>query len=455
MANERNEKTSTHDCATSAQPDSPMPARLSAAFRTVDCEDLRVVFARSATLARAYYRSSAAGDQLLGLGVAASARAGEQDSIAARFGALRDALSASDALAHHDKIRLLGWSAFDPEYTRDPASSWSGYARREIYLPEILLRRKDGKTSALIIGEADQLDAIWHRWKTLIAAATRDHRSGRLGFTTTQFAEHHWLDRDTFCHGVERVTKDRVAPKVVLARRVRLNMAEAIDLRAALEILSESYPTCTRFAISSPENEQYPVFFGATPERLAQVKDGEVHTMALAGTAKANEGDALLNKPKELEEHQFVVDMILDSLAPYCSELTSDPTPKLKRLTNVSHLLSDISGRLKPGVGLAEVVDALHSTPAVCGTPRTLARELIAQFEDFDRGLYAGTFAWMDLEGNGEFDVALRCALAGDTQALLFAGAGITRDSDIDLEWTETRAKFEPLLRALAAMVLG
>lgn len=446
-----------HDTEVTAQPGAP--ARLSTATRALDAIDLRPVFARSATLARSYFRSGPEDDQLLGLGVALRGsdllERAQDPTISAQFRALHDALHTCDDLLHPDQIRLLGWSAFDPDYPGSPDSEWAGFARRELYLPEILLQRVQGKTSALIIGEPDNLDAIWQRWNALISSATRDQQSGRLGVFASQYAEPHWLDRDTFCHGVERVTKDRVAPKVVLARRVKLGMSESIDLRGALNILAESYPTCTRFAISSPENPVYPVFFGATPERLARVQQGTLHTMALAGTSRAAQSDALLKSAKDRDEHQFVLDMIVESLAPFCSTLDADPTPQLKRLTNVSHLLSNVSGTLKPGVGMAEVVQVLHPTPAVCGTPRDLARTLIAQFEGFDRGLYAGTFGWMDLQGNGEFDVALRCALAGDTQALLFAGAGITCDSEIELEWAETRAKFEPLLSALTATVLG
>ena len=446
-----------HDPSTPG--DSADYARLSTAFRAVDCSDLRPLFARAATLARSYFRSGPDGVQLLGLGVAHRASDFPQTSpdapLSVQFNAFRAALKICNDPIHQAQIRLLGWSAFDPEYPQTADTEWAGYARRELYLPEILLQCIEGKTTALIIGEVDKLDAIWQRWNALISAATRDQQSGRLGVFASQYAEPLWLDRVPFCHGVERVIKDQVAPKVVLARRVKLHMSESIDLRGALNILAETYPTCTRFAISAPENETYPVFFGATPERLAQVKDGELHTMALAGTTRATEGDALLKSQKDLDEHQFVLDMIVDSLAPYCSKINADPTPQLKRLANVTHLLSEVCGTLKPDVGMAQVVDALHPTPAVCGTPRDLARELIAEYEGFDRGLYAGTFGWMDLFGNGEFDVALRCALAGDTQALLFAGAGITRDSEIELEWAETRAKFEPLLSALTATVLG
>lgn len=471
MPQDRNDMTSTSDAApqdTGEPATTHVPgATKTNAFKTfalksVECPDFRAVFARSANLARSYYRCTGDGDEFLGLGIAwrGSDVETSDDSISTQFRALRDSLVASETSATddgvlRDNIRLLGWSAFDPDYASDPDSNWSQFSRRELYVPQVLLHRQDGETTAFVVGETEEFEAIWKRWETLISATNRDLQSGRLGTSSSQSARHLWLDRDTFCRGVERVTKDKVAPKVVLARRVILNTEDSIDIRGALSILQETYPTCTRFAISSPQNRDYPIFIGATPERLAQVEDGVVHTMALAGTTEATQGDTLLKSSKDRDEHQFVVDMILNSLKPCCSELNSDATPAIKRLANVSHLLSEISGTLRPDIGLADVVDALHPTPAVCGTPRELARDLIAEFEGFDRGLYAGAFGWMDLQGDGEFDVALRCALTSDTKAMLFAGAGITRDSEIELEWAETHAKFEPLLHALTATVFG
>ncbi len=248
---------------------------------------------------------------------------------------------------------------------------------------------------------------------------------------------------------MRQVTDERAAPKVVFARRALVQSATPFELDHLLDKLGAAYPSCSLFAISPSQDRRFPAFVGATPERLARVRDGAVETMALAGTAEPEHDHALLDSAKDLDEHRFVIDMIADALERLCTTVAVDPEPRLHRLANVSHLLTRISGALCDGVGLAQVVDALHPTPAVCGTPRDTARQLIRRFEGFDRGLYAGAFGWMDASGNGEFDVALRCGLVDERSALLFAGAGITRDSDVERELVETRDKFEPMLRAL------
>ena len=180
--------------------------------------------------------------------------------------------------------------------------------------------------------------------------------------------------------------------------------------------------------------------------------------MALAGTTRHAAGATttrqgaeqdLLGSSKDLAEHGYVVAMILEQLAPLCASLEVAREPGLRRLANVSHLETPIKGRLLQEVGLLDAVDALHPTPAVCGVPRKEAREMIRELEGYDRGLYAGTLGWLDGRGNGVFDVARRCGLIEGSRALLYAGAGITTESDVDVEWAETARKFDALRGAI------
>jgi isochorismate synthase EntC len=119
----------------------------------------------------------------------------------------------------------------------------------------------------------------------------------------------------------------------------------------------------------------------------------------------------------------------------------------------VVHLETPISATLPDGVGVVDLVDALHPTPAVCGTPTEAARGMIRQLEPFDRGLYAGAVGWTNLAGEGDVTVALRCGLLRDRWAHLFAGGGITADSEVDEEVAETESKFMPVLEALREAV--
>jgi len=95
------------------------------------------------------------------------------------------------------------------------------------------------------------------------------------------------------------------------------------------------------------------------------------------------------------------------------------------------------------------VVEALHPTPALGGTPRDVAVALIRELESQPRGWYGSPVGWIDAEGNGLFAVAIRSAVSAGNLARLYAGAGIVADSQAESEWQETALKFRPLLDAL------
>src|SRR5690606_9529252 len=137
----------------------------------------------------------------------------------------------------------------------------------------------------------------------------------------------------------------------------------------------------------------------------------------LAGTA-ARGGDvaddeaaasSLLASPKDVAEHEFAVTSVLDALRPHCRDVRAREMYTL-RLPNLWHLASDVAGTLDDGADALALLDGLHPTAAVAGTPTSDAVELIASLEPFDRGRYAGPVGWVDGSGNGTWAIALRCA---------------------------------------------
>ncbi len=240
-----------------------------------------------------------------------------------------------------------------------------------------------------------------------------------------------------------------------MARAVRLEAPQPFDAANALRRLSESYRDCFVFAVGSGER----CFLGATPERLARVRDGLVCTMSMAGTirrgATAYEddalGDYLLGSVKENIEHASVVRAIVEALGELCDDLDVGRSPSLIKLGNLQHLYTPVSGRLSGDHTLLDVIERLHPTPAVGGRPLDLALQLIREREGFDRGWYAGPVGWIDQNGDGDFAVALRSALLRGSQATLFAGCGIVADSNPEREYAETCLKLKPMLSALNA----
>lgn len=243
--------------------------------------------------------------------------------------------------------------------------------------------------------------------------------------------------------------------KIVLARDEVITTEDEIDVRTLLGRLNAEFPSTWSFNVAG--------LVGATPELLIGVEDGAVHSRVLAGTYRVQEDPqqelaqarAHLGGRKDSVEHSYAIDSLASTLGPVTEELRVDPEPHLLQLANVIHLASDAHGRLRTRsdgtrVSPFEVARAVHPTAAVGGTPRDRAMDLISQFEEMDRGRYAGPVGWVDGYGNGQFGIALRCGQLEDRNRIrLFAGAGIMPDSDPESELRETDAKFAPMRRAL------
>ncbi len=239
--------------------------------------------------------------------------------------------------------------------------------------------------------------------------------------------------------------------KVVLARDLVATADEDIDVRWPLRVLADRYRMCWTFHVDR--------LFGATPELLVRRERGLVTSRVLAGTIRRtgdDERDAglagqLARSSKDLEEHEYAVRSVADSLAPYCSSTNVPEVPFVLHLPNVMHLATDVTGVVhdSDGASVLELAAALHPSAAVGGTPTKVAVELIAEIEGMDRGRYAGPVGWIDAAGDGEFGIALRSGAVEGHQVRLFAGCGIVADSDPEAELAEAQAKFLPVRDAL------
>ncbi|MEV1021893.1 isochorismate synthase [Streptomyces sp. NPDC050264] len=246
--------------------------------------------------------------------------------------------------------------------------------------------------------------------------------------------------------------------KVVLARTLELTGPSAPDLPAMLRRLARRDPAGYTFAVPSGPGR---TLVGASPELLV-ARDGSTLTAnPLAGSAPRSadlaedvrRAAALLESPKDLHEHAVVVAAVRAALAPFCTRLDVPERPTLVRTAAMWHLSTTVTGELAdPGTTTAlDLASALHPTPAVCGTPTDLARQVIAESEPFDRGAYTGMVGWQDADGDGEWVVTIRCAEAEGGLLRLFAGAGVVAASSPEAETAETGAKFRTFLNAVGA----
>ncbi|MFM8268036.1 MAG: isochorismate synthase MenF [Ilumatobacteraceae bacterium] len=240
--------------------------------------------------------------------------------------------------------------------------------------------------------------------------------------------------------------------KAVIAREIEVTSPEPIDVHAVLLRLRATFGRSHRYSIDG--------LVGASPELLVEVRGSTVRSHPLAGTTpRTGDPDTdrraaaeLVASEKNQIEHRVVIDMIHDTLLPWCSYLDWEPEASIVSVANVQHLGTAMEGRLsEPRPDVVELVAALSPTPALGGFPRREALELIAAVEGFRRGRYGGAVGWVDAAGDGTWAVTIRCAefTADRTRARLVAGGGIVAASEPLAELAETQAKLQAMLSAI------
>jgi menaquinone-specific isochorismate synthase len=241
--------------------------------------------------------------------------------------------------------------------------------------------------------------------------------------------------------------------KVVLARDLKINSHRVIDPRKILRNLSTEYPSTWIFAVDG--------LIGATPELLLRLSRGMVTSRVLAGTISKTGDDekdlalaaSLARSSKDLEEHEYAVRSVADALDPFCTSTNVPESPFVLHLANVMHLATDVTGALiesKKSVDAFTILEKLHPSAAVCGTPTDIASKLIKDIEGMSRGRYAGPVGWLDARGDGELGIALRCGQITENELRIFAGCGIVAGSNPEKELSESNAKFAPMRSALS-----
>ena len=381
-------------------------------------------------------------DDLLVAGVGLADRFGEdgRTDYATLLWRLRSAISSGDA-----GLRYYGGLRFDPHTA--PDASWRPFGSYLFCLPRFELHTR-GRRSKLICNLAfprdrDRLDDILGALDRMPLADLPVN--GQLPTPVARRndpAEAGWIDR------VERALetfRGSTLEKVVLARRTTFSFDRALDPLRLLQDLREATPNCFHFAFQ-PEHGR--AFIGASPEQLYDRNGQSFCSEAVAGTrprgatseATARFARELLASEKDRREHEYVRRWLIDQVGPLSTRFTVDREPSVMELSNGQHLQARFRSTLGGDVTDADLLGALHPTPAVGGHPRPEALELIRDLEPFDRGWYAGPVGWVGAEG-AEFAVAIRSGLVEGRSLALFSGAGIVEGSEPTSEWDEIEQK--------------
>ncbi|MBZ0166230.1 MAG: isochorismate synthase, partial [Candidatus Omnitrophica bacterium] len=199
---------------------------------------------------------------------------------------------------------------------------------------------------------------------------------------------------------------------------------------------------------------QHHGFIGATPERLMKMDGARLQTEALAGTMPCGDDEALrdvnrerlIDSEKCRREHDFVVEFLRHHLTRLCKSFESGTQPEVLQLKSVQHLRTSMHGELRAGYTRADVLAALHPTPAVCGYPVEETMGELSRLETFPRGWYAGPVGFVSHD-SCEFAVAIRSGLVKDHLLSLYAGAGIVEGSTALEEWQEVENKISRFMK--------
>jgi isochorismate synthase len=351
-----------------------------------------------------------------------------------------------------------GGFAFAPDGGGSP--HWGRFGAASIALGEVTLARwrdeawctvavataPDDDADQLLAGAEERLRSLEERPLPLLDP----HLTERATVAGAAAPEHY---EAAVARAVELIRAGRIE-KIVLAREVHVHAPSPHDAAAVYGVLREVFGACFVYAVGRGAA----TFIGATPELLLRRSGLRVSTIALAGSIGRSAdpavddhlGERLRQSQKERGEHAIVARRIERTLRPHAVWVTMADEPEVVRIANIQHLGTPIRAQLTSPVAAVELAGLLHPTPAVGGEPQAVALPLIRALEGIDRGWYAGPVGWTDANEDGEFCVALRCALVEGRLARCYAGGGMVADSDPAAELAETEVKLGALLPLLS-----
>jgi len=395
----------------------------------------------------------------LGCVVSLEARgAARFEQLAARWRSLAAEAFCDSADGAGGGLIAAGGFAFAPDGANSPA--WRGFAPASLHVPAVALARRGDEVRLTVAALArpddladELLAGIEQRLAELRSAALPlldPDPVGRYEVAATMPPEHY---EGAVARAVEQIRAGALE-KIVLAREVQVHAPAPHDPAAVFAVLREGFPSCFVFCTGRGDS----ALLAASPELLVRRDGMRASTLALAGSARRSAdpsvddhlGEQLLRSAKDRREQAIVTQRIERALRPHSVWVTSADEPVLAKMANIQHLATPVRAQLTRPIGAVRLAGLLHPTPAVGGEPFEVAEPLIPALEGLDRGWYAGPIGWTDINEDGEFCVALRCALLNGRVARCYAGVGVVRDSDPAAELAETEIKLAALLPLLA-----
>ncbi len=297
---------------------------------------------------------------------------------------------------------------------------------------------------------------------TGLRASAHEQLTTSVGVDTRETDFRSGFKQNQFEQAVDRIKEYVLAGDVmqtVLSQRMSVPFkAPAVDLYRALRRLNPSpYMYCLNL-------DDFHIV-GSSPEILAHIEDDVVTVRPIAGTRKrgmTEELDSaleqeLLTDPKEIAEHLMLIDLGRNDIGRIAETGTVEVTERMaiERYSHVMHIVSNVQGRKKPGIGNMDVLRATFPAGTLSGAPKIRAMEIIDELEPVKRGIYGGAIGYLSWNGNMDTAIAIRTAVIKDETLYIQAGAGVVADSVPRLEWKETMNKGRAIFRAVAMAAKG
>ncbi|WP_294948807.1 anthranilate synthase component I [Sulfurivirga sp.] len=366
---------------------------------------------------------------------------------------------------------LVGYFGYDTVRLIEPRLAHSAPKADPIGTPDILLLHSEevvvfdnlsGQVHLIVHadpGEAGsferaqaRLDELQERLRQPLEVP--DDRPLEVHLDESQFESS--FGEGAFKAAVERIKEYILAGdvmQVVISQRLSIpfDQAQAMNLYRALRHLN---PSPYMYYLDMGDHQ----VVGSSPEILVRLEQDEVTVRPIAGTRKRGatpEQDRaleqeLLADPKEIAEHLMLIDLGRNDVGRIAELGSVQLTEKMviERYSHVMHIVSNVTGKLRPGLSAMDVLRATFPAGTVSGAPKIRAMEIIDELEPVRRGIYAGAVGYLGWNGNMDTAIAIRTAVLKDNRLNVQAGAGVVADSIPELEWKETMNKARALFRA-------
>ncbi len=279
--------------------------------------------------------------------------------------------------------------------------------------------------------------------------------SDRVVTTTAEVIEE---PGEKFMHAVERA-KEYIASGDVYQANLSREWNTEVSPALSSEMIYASLCGENPAPFAGIAHWQGVSVISSSPERLVSIRDGMISTRPIAGTRPRSSDSAaddelseeLFAHPKERAEHVMLIDLERNDLGRVCEagSVEVNEMMVLESYAHVHHIVSNVRGRLDPGVTPGKAIAAVFPGGTITGCPKVRCMEIISELEKSARGAYTGSFGYLNRDGSLDLNILIRTMVKSGNHVTFRAGSGIVADSEPQAELEETRAKAKGMLRAL------